>query len=242
MLFQTLIYHNFLSLKQNHNRNVVLKVKQSVMKKHTLLLLTFTSLMSFSFHLFAQDNISRTDKLYTMSGVGFAFPVGETSNYLKPKFSTSIGLNLGIGNGGLFLYPKVSLHAYEFNEITPDVGYNYTLQKGRATTYLLNIALGYRKTTGKFAFYGFAGAGGGFVLTPRVDVNINNMKTALSNKINAMGMIETGAGTEYNIGGAALFIEASYMHGFNDIQNRNFSSIPITVGIKPNLSKLIRKK
>lgn len=66
---------------------------------------------------------SRPDKLYSMSGIGFAFPMGETSDYFKPKFSTSLGLNLGLGDGGLFLYPKVSLHAFTFNQITPDAGY-----------------------------------------------------------------------------------------------------------------------
>lgn len=212
------------------------------MKKYALLLFTFGSLLTFSTNIFAQNNTERTDKLYSMSGFGFAFPLGETSDYLKPKFSTSLGLNLALGNGGLFFYPKVSLYAYSFNEITPDAGYNYTLQKGRATTYLLNVALGYRKMAGKFAFYGFAGGGGGFVLTPRINVNSGNMKAELSNKTNTMGMVEVGAGTEYNIGGAALFMEASYMHGFKDIQNRNFNSAPITIGIKPNLSKLLNKK
>lgn len=212
------------------------------MRKQTLLLLIFASLITFSISLFAQNNIQRTDKLYSMSGFGFAFPVGETSDYLKPKFSTSLGLNFGLGTGGLFLYPKLSLHAYSFNEVKPDAGYNYRLQKGRATTYLLNLALGYRKIAGKLAFYGFAGGGGGFVLTPRINVNNDNMKAVLSNKTNTMGMVEVGAGTEYNIGGAALFIEASYMHGFNNIQNRNFNSAPITIGIKPNLSKILNKR
>lgn len=212
------------------------------MNKYTLLLFTFGTLFIFSSNIFAQNNTERTDKLYSMSGFGFAFPIGETSDYLKPKFSTSLGLNVGLGNGGLFLYPKVSLHAYSFNEITPDAGYNYTLQKGRATTYLLNVALGYRKMAGKFAFYGFAGGGGGFVLTPRINLNSGNMKAELSNKTNATGMIEVGVGTEYNMGGAALFFEASNMRGFKAIQNRNFNSAPITIGIKPNLSKLLDKK
>jgi hypothetical protein len=209
------------------------------MKKHIVLLAIFGCLTISTRKAFSQD---RTDKLYTMSGFGFAFPLGETADYLKPKFSTSMGLNLGLGNGGLFLYPKVSLHAYEFNEIATDAGYNYALQKGRATTYLLNVAMGYRKITGKFAFYGFAGGGGGFILTPRVTVKPGTMQAELDNKSNGMGMIEAGAGTEYNIGGASLFIEASYMHGFNKIQNRNFTSAPITVGIKPNLSRLLNKK
>ncbi|TKB98401.1 hypothetical protein [Pedobacter cryotolerans] len=190
----------------------------------------------------AQDNSVRKDKLYTMSGLGFSFPVGETADYFKPKFSTSIGINLGLGNGGLFLYPKASLHAYSFNEITPDAGYNVALQKGRATTYLLNLALGYRKMSGKFAFYGFAGGGGGIILTPRATINAATAQVELDNKSNGMGMIEAGAGTEYNIGGAVLFIETSYMNGFSKIQNRNFNAVPISVGIKPNLSKLFNKK
>ena len=141
-----------------------------------------------------------------------------------------------------FFTLNLSLHACSFNEITPDAGYNITLQKGRATTYLLNVALGYRKITGKFALYGFAGGGGGFILTPRVRLNSGTMQAELNNKSTNMAMLEAGAGTEYNIGGAAVFIEASYMHGFNKIQNRNFNTMPITIGIKPNLSKLLNKK
>lgn len=184
---------------------------------------------------------NRPDKLYSMSGIGFAFPMGETSDYFKPKFSTSLGLNLGLGDGGLFLYPKASLHAFTFNQITPDAGYTYTLQKGRATTYLLNVALGYRKIVNKWAFYGFAGAGGGFILTPKASVNTTTLQVTQDNKSNGLGIAEAGAGIEYNIGGANLFVEASYMYGFSKIQNRVFNTVPISIGIKPNLSKLLSK-
>ncbi|WP_293788007.1 hypothetical protein [uncultured Pedobacter sp.] len=196
--------------------------------------------------LFVMASISvyaqkRPDKLYSMSGIGFAFPVCETSHYFKPKFSTSLGLNLGLGDGGLFLYPKVSLHAFTFNQITPDAGYTYTLQKGRATTYLLNVALGYRKIVNKWAFYGFAGAGGGFILTPQAAVNTSTLQVTQDNKSNGLGIAEAGAGIEYNIGGANLFVEGSYMYGFSKIQNKTFNTVPISVGIKPNLSKLLNK-
>lgn len=211
------------------------------MKKFTsTLLLIAAILMATTGSIAAQESSSRPDKLYTMSGIGFSFPVGETSDYLKPKFSTSLGLNLGLGNKGLFLYPKVSLHAYSYNEITPDAGYTYALQKARSTTCLLNLALGYRKIAGKFAWYGFAGGGGGIILTPRVMINPGSTQASLNNKSNGMGMIEAGAGTEYNIGGASIFIEASYMHGFNQMQNRSFNAVPIAIGIKPNLSKLFK--
>ncbi|WP_343521922.1 hypothetical protein [Pedobacter sp.] len=184
---------------------------------------------------------NRPDKLYSMSGIGFAFPMGKTSDYFKPKFSTTLGLNLGLGDGGLFLYPKASLHAFTFNQITPDEGYTYVLQKGRATTYLLNVALGYRKFVNKWAFYGFAGAGGGFILTPQVMVNSTTLQVTQDNKSNGLGITEAGAGIEYNLGGANLFVEASYMYGFGKIQSRTFNTVPVTIGIKPNLSKLLRK-
>ena len=108
----------------------------------------------------------RPDQLYSSNGLGFSIPVGKTSDYFAPKFSTTFGLNIGLGNGGLFLYPKLSLHAYQFNQLVANEGYTYKVQKGRSTTYLLNVALGYRKIVDKWAFYGFAGGGGGFILTP----------------------------------------------------------------------------
>ncbi|TCD10448.1 hypothetical protein EZ449_08845 [Pedobacter frigidisoli] len=206
-----------------------------------LKLLTPIVLLFVAISIKATAQTGRPDKLYSMSGLGFAFPMGETSDYLKPKFSTSLGLNLGLGNSGLFLYPKVSLHAFTFNQITPDAGYTYTIQKGRATTYLLNVALGYRKIVEKWAFYGFAGAGGGFILTPQAGVNATSLQVTMDNKTNSLGIAEGGAGIEYNIGGANLFVEASYMYGFSKIQNRTFNTVPIQIGIKPNLSKLLNK-
>jgi len=206
-----------------------------------LKLLTGVMLLTIAIATNVKAQTTRPDKLYSMSGIGFAFPMGETSDYLKPKFSTSLGLNLGLGNGGLFLYPKVSLHAFTFNQITPDAGYTYTLQKGRATTYLLNVALGYRKIVDKWAFYGFAGGGGGFILTPQAGVNSTTLQVTMDNKTNSMGIVEAGGGIEYNIGGANLFVEASYMYGTGKIQNRVFNTVSIQIGIKPNLSKLLSK-
>ena len=188
----------------------------------------------------AQD--TRPDKLYSSSGFGLSIPVGKTSDYFAPKFSTTLGLNIGLGNGGLFLYPKLSLHAYQFNQIVADEGYTYKVQKGRSTTYLLNVALGYRKIVDKWAFYGFAGGGGGFILTPQASVNAVTLEVTMKNKSNTMAIAEAGGGIEYNLGAVNLFAEASYQHGFSKIQNEKFNSVPISIGIKPNLSKLFKKK
>ncbi|SOD14300.1 autotransporter outer membrane beta-barrel domain-containing protein [Pedobacter xixiisoli] len=184
---------------------------------------------------------TRTDKLYTVSGIGTSMPIGDASDVFGPKISTTLGLNLGLGEGGLFLYPKVSLHAFSYGAQTPDEGFTYTTQNGRATTYLLNVALGYRKMVGKFAFYGFAGAGGGYILTPKSDVNQATLQVHMSNESHLLPIAEGGAGVEYSLGGLSIFTEASYMNGFKKIQNRNLTTVPLTFGIKPNLSKLFNK-
>ncbi len=181
---------------------------------------------------------TRTDKLYSVSGIGTSLPIGETSDYFNPKISTTLGANLGIGKGGLFIYPKFSLHAFSYGGIKPDDNYTFTAQKGRASTYLLNVALGYRKIVNKVAFYGYAGAGGGFILTPMTDVNNQTNQVTLKNKTHKMPMIELGTGVELNLGGLSAFTEVSLMNGFNKIQNRDFRSVPLTIGIKPNLSKV----
>ena len=201
------------------------------------ILFTFMLLAS----IYSAKAQTRSDKLYTVSGIGTSIPVGDASDIFGPKISTTLGLNLGLGNGGLFLYPKFSLHAFTYNAARPDEDFTYTAQNGRATTYLLNIALGYRKMVGNFAFYGFAGGGGGFILTPRAEVNNTTLQVNLSNQSHFMPMLEAGAGIEYRLGGLSVFTEVSYMNGFQKIQDRNFTTMPLTFGIKPNLSKLFNK-
>ena len=206
------------------------------MKKYFLITLLYVGFSQISAN--AQ---TRSDKLYTISGIGTSLPMGETQDYFGPKISTTLGLNYGVGNGGLFVYPKVSLHAFTYNGLQPGDGLQYTAQKARASTYLLNVALGYRKIVNKLAFYAFAGGGGGFILTPNLKVNPSSSTVDFSNETNKMLMLEGGAGVEYSLGGLSLFTEVSFMNGFNKIQNRNFTTLPVTIGLKPNLSKLFKQ-
>ena len=200
----------------------------------------FSLIFIFVFH-FGVNAQLRKDKLYTISGIGTAIPIGETTDYFGPKISTSLGLNYGIGNSGLFIYPKVSLHAFTFNGIKPNAGFSYTAQQARASSYLLNVAIGYRKMLDKVAFYGFAGGGGGLILTPNVKVNATNSEVAFSNHTNKMFILEGGAGLEYSLGDLSLFTEVGVMNGFNKIQEKHFTTLPLTFGIKPNLSKLFKQ-
>ncbi|WP_133551699.1 hypothetical protein [Pedobacter duraquae] len=204
-----------------------------------LTILPFISIISQN--LSAQETPVREDKFYSVSGFGFAFPIGETRDYLGPKFSTSIGGLLALGRSNFFLYPKASLHAYVFDEITPDKGYTTVIKDSRATTYLASMAIGYRKTSGRLGYYGFLGGGGGLILSPRVKLDALNQIATLNNKVNGMSIIETGGGIDYGLGFTLIFFEASYMRGFGKIQDKVFQSIPITFGMKTNLSKVFYK-
>lgn len=206
------------------------------------LLLSIFTLFVFSTPSFSQDTTLRADKFYTMSGFGLSFPVGGSSEFMTPKFSTTLGANIGIGHGGFFLYPHISLHAFGYDNKILNEKYNFQLENGKSTTYLLSVALGYRKIVHKFGFYGFLGSGGGFILTPRVAVDASSGVAVLNNRTNHMATIEPGAGIEYNLGGINLFAEGSYMHGLSDVGEKPFDAVPITLGIKPNLSKLFNKK
>jgi hypothetical protein len=216
------------------------------MKIYFRILLTTLLFCVFSPILFSQDLPPRSDKFYSMSGFGFSFPTGGSSDFMRPKFSTTIGANIGLGkgngHGGVFLYPKFSLHVFGYDNVLTEQQFNYKLDKGRSTTYLLTLGLGYRKIMGNVSFYGFINGGGGFILTPRIAVDQATNTALLNNKTNHMGIIEPGAGIEYNIGGANLFLESSLMHGLGDVGGRPFNAIPVTIGIKPNLSRLFNKK
>jgi len=207
------------------------------MNKHiSVILITLATILVYT-ATYAQN---RTDKLFTVSGIGTSMPVGTASDVFGPKISTTLGLNIGIGKGGLFLYPKLSLHALSYRGKIAEPGFTYTAQTGRATTYLLNLGLGYRKIVGKFAFYGFAGGGGGYILTPMVRVNDAVQQVKISNKSDFMPILEGGTGSEFSLGGLSLFAEVGFMNGFKKIQDRNFKTMPLTIGIKPNLSRLFK--
>jgi hypothetical protein len=198
-------------------------------------------LITCQYSVSAQTSAVRSDKVYFRSGFGFSFPVGKSNDYLSTKFSTSLGFVYALGKGPLFLYPKLNLHAYGFDQLMPETKYPDLLKNGRATTYLLNMALGYRATVDKFGFYGFLGGGGGMILTPRVMLQDDGSIARLSNKATGMPIVESGIGMDYGSGGTLLFFEASYMRGFTKVQGETFQAVPLNVGVKTNITKLFFK-
>jgi hypothetical protein len=189
----------------------------------------------------AQTSTGRPDKLYFRSGFGFTFPTWESNDYLSTKFSTSLGLLLALGKGPLFLYPKLDLNAFGFDQLVTEPEHQTLGKNGRATTYLVNMALGYRKAVGKIGYYGFLGAGGGMVLTPRVDVSEDGAVATMTNKASGMPIIETGLGLDYSLGSTQLFMEAGYLLGLSHLKDKSFQAVPINVGVKTNISRVFFK-
>jgi hypothetical protein len=198
-------------------------------------------LLLTSIYCSAQNKVGRADKIYFRSGYGFSVPVAESSDYLKPKFSTSVGGMLFLGKGGLFLYPQLGLNAYTYDETELDPGSVNKIANGRATTYLLGINLGYRTAVNRIGFYGFGGGGPGIILVPKVsnpDMGVITMK----NISNTMMVMEAGIGGDYSFGNVLIFFEGAYTRALNKLEGQSYQAIPLNIGIRTNLTKVFFKK
>lgn len=207
----------------------------------SLSVLALFSLIAIPICSFCQNSAGRSDKLYFRSGFGFTVPVGESSDYLRPKFSTSLGGLLFLGKKNFFLYPRLGLNAYGYDQLTTDEGRQSRVENSRSTTYLLSIDLGYRTSFDRFGFYGFAGGGGGYILVPKLSDPVNGVVT-MSNSSNTITLVEAGVGADYSFGNVLLFFEGSYTHGLKKLEERAYQAVPLSIGIRTNITKVFFKK
>jgi hypothetical protein len=200
-----------------------------------LLTLCFSHLLSS-----AQDQLPRYNKVFFRSGFGFSLPVAESRTYFKPKFSTSLGGMIFLGKDQLFLYPRLGLNAYSYNQQTGE-GLESRILNGRSTTYLLSVDLGYRKTFNRIALYGFAGTGGGIILLPRISEPSGSAIT-MRNERNNIFLLEGGMGGDYSLGNVLVFIEGTYTQALNKLAGQTYQAIPLNIGFRTNVSKVFYKK
>lgn len=221
-----------------------MKSNQSTMSKfHSFLLtaLILFGLTAISIYSYSQEGSGRPDKLYFRSGFGFTIPVGESSDFLSPKFSTSLGGMLFLGKKNFFLYPRLGLNAYGYDQLSTDDGRQSRVENSRSTTYLLSIDLGYRTSVDRFGFYGFGGGGGGIILLPKLSDPVNGVIT-MSNSSNTVTLLEAGVGADYSFGNVLLFFEGSYTHGLKKLEERTYQAVPLSIGIRTNITKVFFKK
>ena len=187
-----------------------------------------------------QETPKRNDKVYFRSGFGFSVPVAESRDFLDAKFSTSLGGLVFVGDKNLFVYPKIGLNAYGYDQLNLDAGAANRVIHGRSTTYLLSMDLGYRQTLKHFGFYGFGGAGGGIILLPKIsDPEAEVIR--MYNSSNLITLLEAGIGTDYSFGNVLIFAEASYTHGLNKLEQQRYRAIPISMGVRTNITRIFFK-
>jgi hypothetical protein len=209
--------------------------------QHMLIMPLLSFLLLSCLYCSGQANIGRADRLYFRSGYGFSIPVAESSDYLKPKFSTSLGGMLFLGKGGLFLYPQLGLNAYTYDQAKLDPGSENKIGNGRATTYLLGINLGYRTAVDRIGFYGFGGGGPGIILLPKLSNSEMDVIT-MRNISNTMMIVEAGIGGDYSFGNVLIFFEGAYTRGINKLEGQSYQAIPLNIGIRTNITKVLFKK
>lgn len=184
---------------------------------------------------------ARSDKIFFRSGFGFAFPIAESRHYLSPKFSTSLGGLVFLGNNNFFFYPKIGLNAYRYDQLYRDLGENSRVMHGRSTTYLLSADFGYRKAIKNFGFYGFTGAGGGVVLVPKLSEPEADV-IRMYNTTNLVALVEAGLGTDYSFGNVLIFAEGSYTHGLNKLDQQRYKAVPVSIGVRTNITGVFYRK
>lgn len=177
-------------------------------------------------------------KIFVVSGLGWGFALGETSEVLQAKFSNSLGLDISLANRHYFLYPSVDFLSYRYNQQLHDPDYQHDLEKGRSNFYMLNLAGGVRRQLEKLNLYAYAGPGAGVVVEPRARVSEERQRVIIENTTHLTPTLRAGVGADYKIGGFFLMIEAGWLHNFRKVQDRQVNLLSLYGGLKTDVTTL----
>lgn len=207
------------------------------MLKRWLLILVLLSLIR---HVAAQTGTDTLHhrKVYAVSGLGWGFSLGETSDVLRPRFSNNLGLDISLPNRHYFIYPTLDFLTFEYNQQQLDPAYNYTLERGRSNLYILNLAGGIRRQLNKLNIYAYAGPGIGLMSEPRAEVLPGQSKVSINTVYYLTPSIKGGIGADYKLGGFFLFLEAGWLHPFRDMQSRSVNVVSLFGGLKTDVTVL----
>ncbi|MGV3703981.1 MAG: hypothetical protein ACO1NU_01265 [Arcticibacter sp.] len=194
------------------------------------------------------QEILQKERIFSVKGIGMAFPIGGVADVLRPRFSSSIGLQILAKNRKHFLYPSLDYLNYKYDQINVDPDYDYKTRNANATFYMGSIAYGYMKNIKKFRIFGSAGVGGGIVNEPRSRIDEAAGEIIHRNKSSFSGIVKLNTGFDYGKRRFKFFAELSYMQNTKRIQGHNLQTFAVNVGTKTNLFRLaksiddIRKK
>jgi hypothetical protein len=177
-------------------------------------------------------------EVHLLNGMGWGFPLGETSEILKPKFSGNTALFIYLKDQKYFLNPSLDVMVYGYEQLEKDLNFPSNISNGRAIAYTLNVSGGIRKKLDKFTFSFLLGPGISLVAEPRAISNEVTNTITLSRKKHLSPTLKAGTAVDYQIGNVYLFIETSWQNHFVGIQGRNMNQIVLMGGLKTNITRV----
>ncbi len=179
-------------------------------------------------------------KIYYMAGTGLSFPIGKTKEALSPKlFVGSMGLDIALKNPNYFLLPTLYMLTFGYDQQLQDPDYNYMIENGTCSFYMLSLAAGKRKQMDRLNAFVYVGPAVGLVNEPRGNLVGETIKMEDKKFITAAAKI--GIGADYKFKGFFLGGEIGYMHNLKKIEGNRAQFLTIMVGLKSDITSLSQK-
>lgn len=203
-----------------------------------ILALIITGLLGIA-SLRAQDQLKalKIREIHLANSIGWGIPVGQTSKILTAKYSTNLGLDIGLQDKRYLLFPSIDFLSFKFNQAIPDPAYTYQIKNGNSNFYLLNLAAGRRIQWNKFAIHAYLGPGAGIVSEPRAMVDDEQI-VHLKNEYFFTGSARLGSGIHYQLGNVRLFADVSYLYNFRNTQGATTQVLTLYGGIRTNVTQV----
>lgn len=186
------------------------------------------------------EEVLEKGRVFSIKGLGTAFPLGKVNDVLNPRFSTQIGLQIMMKNPRYFIYPALDYVNFGYSQLNDDPEYNNIIKNASAKLYVGTLSAGMMHTINKFRVFSSAGLGGGFINEPRASVLGSGKEIYYENKSSFTGTVRLNFGADYGKRTFKLFGEVSYMLHTRKIEDRNLHTLAITVGTRTNLFRLAR--
>lgn len=180
------------------------------------------------------------NKIYYFAGTGLAIPMGKTKEVLSSQlFAGSMGLDIALNNKNYYLYPALYMFSFKYNQQMDDPSYNYKVENGQSSFYMLSMSVGGRKQFDRLNTYVYMGPTIGLSNQPRADVVNERIKMEVDRSI-AYGT-KIGVGADYRFKGFYLCGEVGYMYHVTKIEEYPFHALSILFGLKSDITRLSAK-
>lgn len=223
-----------------------MKAKIKISKHLKTAFLVFFGFTLYKPSILFSQTVSSLDRIavrevHFMSGMGWGFPLGETSEILSPKFSGNTALFIYLKNPKYFLNPSLDVMVYGYEQLEDDPKFPSRISNGRAVAYSLNVSGGIRKKVDRFAFSILVGPGISLIAEPRAISDDAAGIISLSRKKHLSPTLKAGATVDYQIGNIYIFLETSWQNHFVGVQQRNMNQMVLMGGIKTNITKVTER-